>query len=496
MAKEVKPKVVPNGDEQDRQEYEDYVAYQDYLSSQGPAMSAREQAEATAPLTASQIRARRPKNVSDLRAMGEAALGGATQALTLGHTPEIAGFATSKLTGQPYVEARDEAARYLDDVKRGAPATFNLANLGTNLAMPLGIGKTVPRAAMMGAAQGAAYNPGNEEGVVDPMQLDKRTAQALLGMIGGGLTKFGANTLGAWGRAGMMRDRMAKPGFEKELQEEVKSAIGSMRQNYISPRAERVNEVLRGTEIEFNPNILEGTSGINSRGRRTFGLSNPSAGKIQPNGFPRETYSLKGSLEKRANEQGRVKMRGDKANRLRDVLDEKSGISSAGALGSPSVAARGARQGSAAKILRGKVREAAPSTRKDFDEMSYAAGLAQEAREKSKNPQNLLTSQFFGDMGSKLNDIDSFGGSNLRQTAQDLMRARYLSGQTPSAMPMFVREPLRGAENLAATASKPFAAAQALLPKSTQARLSPALIRTLLEARLASPSYEEEEEGQ
>ncbi len=469
---------------QDEKDYKDYSDYQDYLKSQGSGGSAREQAEAQAPNSVAQIEARRPKNASDLRAMALAAPEGVAQAVTFGHLPQVVGGANSLIKGTPFIGERDQAAKDIEEVRRNAPWTFGLSNLAANLAMPIKGGSTLPRAMAIGAAQGAAYNPGDEEGAQPDLQIGQRAAQAAMGALGAGALKAGSDIMGGAGRAYRMKGRMNGERFEPELQNEVKAALNNVREKYIAPRAERVNNALKETNVEFNPNILEGTEGVNSRGRETFGTSNPDPGAT----------SLQSVLAAKADPAtGRVTMRGDKANKLRDVLEEKSGISSSGALGAPTIANRGKRQQAGANILRGKIREAAPATKKDFEEMSYATGAVREAREKSKNPQSLLTGQYFGDMGSKLGDLDRFGGSNLRQTGQDLRRARYLQGEVPSTLPLAMHIPVRAAENAFAGASAPLAYAQEKLPDWLQKRFSPAVIRSILEQKKTTLDPEEEQ---
>lgn len=237
---------------------------------------------------------RRPRNLSDLRAMSEAVPVSVADAVFLGHLPQVAGGITSLVKGTPYVDERDQSAKDIAEIKSRAPFTFGATNLAANLAAPKFIpkgvtkfmGNMVPqkiadymarspvtRATLQGAAQGAAYNPGDNEGEVDPIQLSKRLKQAAGGAAFSGGSQAASSLAvnagdrlmqkavgrgikytpgvgeelanqGVWGTRGQMRDQV-----NRKLKETVDktTALTSNHPNLISsqPIADEVLELNR-----------------------------------------------------------------------------------------------------------------------------------------------------------------------------------------------------------------------------------------------------------
>jgi len=398
--------------------------------------------------------AAKPKNPSELRAMLRAGQAGIAQATTLGYAPRLIAKGAEFLSSfQPdvidpktgkaiprvdYKTARDATYKDLAQIEADAPKSYMAGNFVGSMLMPGGAAKTVGGAGLRAALQAAAYNPGDKPGEDSGLQVGERISQGTLGGLFGAGTKVAADTVGAGARAYLAKRAMNRPGFSRGVQDEIKKAADQLNDNYIAPRANAVNEVLQEVEVPFRPDILRGTHG----GPDARGL------KI-----------LRKQLEKRAGgaeDNFEVTMRGDKANRLRQVLDQRAGYSQRNALGVPTIAAKGEKQAAAAGILRNKIKDAAPSVREPFEEMNQALGLRGEILDKAQNPQALLTGQYFGDMGSKLVDFDNMAGSNLRGMGLDIARGRWLNGR-PTMFPNYINEPIRRAANVGAAASVPLA---------------------------------------
>jgi hypothetical protein len=118
-----------------------------------------------------------------------------------GYYPQMAG-AASALTGGKYIEGRDNAIRQMDKDKKEYPSSSMAGRFGSNAitAMaPIGSLKnvegflpTVAQAAKGGAMFGAALNPGDKEGELNPLQVPDRAANGIKGgLIAGGTAAAG-----------------------------------------------------------------------------------------------------------------------------------------------------------------------------------------------------------------------------------------------------------------------------------------------------------------
>jgi hypothetical protein len=202
----------------------------------------------------------------------QAALEGMGKGLTMGHLAHAQAAAepiTDRIfdyfTGQhvaddekPYVERRDENLKRQAELEEKYPKTSTAANLvgalegGAALAplMPEISAASVParmgQAAMGGAAAGAMMNPGDTEGVVDPIQAEGRAKDAALGGITGGILHGaleGASALGSKAKdfAGSVGDYFKGKGEEKAFK-----ATGAMLKDFRKANSQdRVNEIGR-----------------------------------------------------------------------------------------------------------------------------------------------------------------------------------------------------------------------------------------------------------
>ena len=437
---------------------------------------------------------RRPKNASDLRAMARAAHAGIAQAVTAGHTPEIVGKITSGVSDRPYVEVRDEQSKELEEIRKDAPWTYNVANLGANLLLPLKAGKTLPRAMGIGALQGAVQNPGNEEGVVDPLQLGRRSIGAGIGATFSGGANLVGKGLGAAGRAHIVKRAMQKPFFSRNLKEEIDLAGEELSKNYITPRAKAAREGLKGKNVEVKVGILDGADepGLQaalrkrSRGAQRDAAHAPFAGS-SGNRQPQVDDDI-------------VDMDAAVADRVRKMLDKRGKYKTKTAYGNAEAMKGGEGKIKAADILRGQRERVAPELSQNFDEQEQALGILGDVRRGSSNPQTMMNAS--GDMESKLIDFDHLTGTtNLTRMGRDLKAANYLTNRGERAgldMLPGVNATARAGARVGAAMASPVAIAQELsekyAPKMMQRKLSPAALRLMLERIRTSPRYPEEEE--
>jgi hypothetical protein len=433
------------------------------------------------------LAARRPRNASELRAMGEAALAGPTQAITFGHGPEIVGRVNSLAKGTPYVEERDQAYRDLNEIKERAPLTFGLTNLGTNLAMPLKGGKSAMGSMAKGFTLAAAQNPGVEEGVVDPLQLGRRAAQGGFGAMFGAGTNAGSSVTTAGGRAYGMKKEMNKPFFSKKLSEEVTAATKEVGKNYVNPRAARARAALRQKQISFDPEALADADEpglyaalVARTPKAQKAAAAAQSGGIAPPAPPAPNDHL-------------VTLRGDVADRVRSKLESKGAYKQRNAYGHPQTLKSAEGTVKAARAIRSERNRVAPELKQNFGEQKYALDVMKDLRNSGTGPQALLEGG--KDTASKLKDADFMSGTtNLSRMGRDLRAANYLNGGPRRTEIPYIDPAVRVGANAAAWASQPAAWLERALPQKIQDRMSPALLRSLVERAMSGPEYEEEEQ--
>lgn len=151
---------------------------------------------------------------SQPQSLGQTALEQGGNALTMGYLPQLQAAAQpaifglmNKITGQniepdSYVDARDASVKRLADQQEQNPKTALAAQVGGGLlgavATPIPGGPArsllgaIGRGVGVGAVQGALQNPGDAEGVVDPVQLGARAENAKTGAVIGGVSSAAA----------------------------------------------------------------------------------------------------------------------------------------------------------------------------------------------------------------------------------------------------------------------------------------------------------------
>lgn len=107
-----------------------------------------------------------------------------------------------EVMGDQYLKSRDQELKALEGAKKENPYAYTGAELGggaaTALMLPGGTAKNSTRLARVlkaiggGALIGAAQNPGDKEGVIDPVQAAERGKNAGIGGVTGGVITGGA----------------------------------------------------------------------------------------------------------------------------------------------------------------------------------------------------------------------------------------------------------------------------------------------------------------
>lgn len=168
-----------------------------------------------------------------LLGMGEAFIEGIGNAGTLGYLPQINAMVAKgvdKLAGfedDGYVANRDYFAKRGEKLAEENPGSYVAGNLVGAVGMPvpgLGVGKIAKTAGLLpklgqaaktGAIMGAAYNPGEEYGRVDPIQLKKRAMNAGTGLLAGPALTLGGAAVGKGVELGGKGLKLASKGAGK-----------------------------------------------------------------------------------------------------------------------------------------------------------------------------------------------------------------------------------------------------------------------------------------
>lgn len=139
-----------------------------------------------------------PQMVGGVDAAGKYAGNVGKSALDMvGMAPE--GFDSSKPfsegVGDQYLKSRDQESKALKAAELADPVAYHAAQLGgifgSAAKLPLaaasksGVALRIAKAIGMGGAMGAAQNPGDKEGVIDPVQADARIHNAKVGAATG-----------------------------------------------------------------------------------------------------------------------------------------------------------------------------------------------------------------------------------------------------------------------------------------------------------------------
>lgn len=354
---------------------------------------------------------------------GMAALEGFGQTATMGYLPQLQAMAEKPMakvmdffTGSnvaeempDYVQRRDEniarqsaqASAHPMASMAGKAAGIGAGMLAPGLAAAKGAtaAAKIGRGALVGAATGAAYNPGDEQGVVDPLQAGERAGNAVVGgLTGGALAGVGAGASVLARKHRMIDQVKNSAGLSKHVKGEVDKALSGVNQNYIKPRADQLQELLQGKQVEINPERIKGVS--------------PGLDK------------LAAMLGKRTDDAGRATMKAPRAQRLKRALDARANYAQSKPFDVAAVA-KGEDASRAAGIVRRKLEGVDPRVGPLNDEMREAINLRSALQRQSASaPIASIHGQIGTDKGSIIDVIDKMGGSNLERLATDITSAR------------------------------------------------------------------------
>lgn len=265
---------------------------------------------------------------------------------------------------------------------------------GASAAAKIGAG------ALQGAATGALYNPGDEKGVVDPLQAGPRAANAALGAGVGGLMSGVGAGVSRLAEKHRMIDRVKdSANLSKSVKQEIDQALAGVTEKQIKPRADQLQELLQGKSVEIAPDRIKGVS--------------PGLDKLAE------------LMAERRGVNGRTEISANRANRLKRVLDGRANYAASKPFAESAVVKGGETAKKGADILRGKLADLDPQVGKLNDEMAEAIRLrADLAKNSQSRPIASIRGEPGTDAGSKIDAIDKMADSNLETLSNDIGWAR------------------------------------------------------------------------
>lgn len=357
---------------------------------------------------------------SGLATQLKGAAAGATQGLTFGYAPQVYGGLQS-LVGGDYTKQRDIAQKALSEAESEAPVAAAAGQIGSMFIpgagslgllgkVGKGITKILPKAAKLpkflkgagkGAAVSAVYNPGDAEGVIDPLQLEERAKQAAVGGAVGGVLGGIGKAVEAPARRSRMVGKIKQSGkLSTDVRDEIKKATQALTEKQVKPRQAQLKELLKGKGIDINPERLKDISPGLSR----YAQALQSTRKLTP--------------------EGRTTIPADRALRLKQILDRRAGYARSQPF-SEAAQAKGEQAKKAADLLRGKLTSADPKVSQLQKETAEAIRLRDYLTQRSKTaPIASIKGAPGTDRGSIIDRIDELTGSKLERLAQDIDAAR------------------------------------------------------------------------
>lgn len=351
---------------------------------------------------------------------GMAALEGFGSGAAVGYLPQLQAAVEPAMTkvmdlatGQDvsdslpsYVDRRDENIQRQAELARdnaGANFAGKAAGILTSgMALPsaaaakgAGLATKIGAGMLNGGVVGAVANPGDVQGEVDPIQYKDRAANAGIGAATGGLLSAAGAGVNALADKSRMVDRVKdSAGLSKSVKGEIDGAIQGVNENYISPRRDRLMELLKGKEVQINPDRIEDTL--------------PTLAK---------------SMKRNVDESGRRTMSAARGDRLKRLLDAKASYNNSKPF-DVSAVAKGEEAKAGADILRGQLHNLDPEVSGLYGEIGDSIRLRDSlSRQAASTPIASIKGRPGTDKGSLIDAIDKMGGSKLEKLSNNISSA-------------------------------------------------------------------------
>ena len=343
----------------------------------------------------------------------------AVNSAAMGYAPQIVGGAKAAAGGD-YVAERDKAVNQLkQDMKQspgssmlgmgaGALATGGAAT-GAMKPAATGMGR-IAQATGMGAGQGALYNPGDKEGVINPIQVGDRAVNAGVG----GLTGFLGGLVGEGARKGAQTVQNIRDLKSGAMADRAVSAIddaaAKLDEKQLAPRRDQLEELIKGRSYEVNPD----------RVKPVF----PRLGDKMAEGLAPEVNPMLGAAPA-PDAPARSVLSGDRALRLKRAADSAAGYGASKPF-DPAATAKGEEAKSLADILRRQF-NADPAVAKLNQESSDIIALKDALlKREGTAPIEMLQPKSGSSNHAVLSKVDNMAGTDLRGLGEQISSSKDL----------------------------------------------------------------------
>lgn len=245
-------------DESDQKDYQDYLEYQKHISTpKAPAPDTTPKKSFSFGGQGADAQEMRNLGGSVDKNAVQAGIEGFGQTATMGYLPQAQAAVGSAMGLGKYVDLRDQNIQRQSQQSQESPVASAIgkgAGIASTMAIPGGgaaegasLGARAATGAAQGFGMGAAYNPGDKPGVVDPVQGEDRLKSGGLMALLGGAAPAVSSFAGGLGDFLMQKSVGLKkyiPGAGKTLANEGLWGTKGMMENQVESGLQR-----RGSEI-------------------------------------------------------------------------------------------------------------------------------------------------------------------------------------------------------------------------------------------------------
>lgn len=353
----------------------------------------------------------------------EAGATGVSQGATLGYMPQIVGGIVGgynklqdlinpisdgnggTIPRMGYTEARDRTNKDFEAQQKAHPIAYGAGQIAGSVApgasaarLTKGLG-AIKGGAASGAGLGFLANPGDKEGVVDPLQLKERGINSIIGgSIGGTAGALSKLTSKGAQISDNIRD-IESGEMANKAAAAIDDAASQINAKQIAPRSEQLKELIRGKEFTVNPDRVEPVF--------------PHLGAKMAEGVADQPAPA------------RTVLSGDRALRLKRAADAAANYGASKPF-DPVATAKSDEAKALADILRRQINADPRAAQLNEGMAKYAALRDALVKREGAAPMAALQSKPGTDFGAVLAQVDNAAKTNLRRLGDDIRQAKDL----------------------------------------------------------------------
>jgi hypothetical protein len=358
----------------------------------------------------------------------QAALEGFGETATMGYLPQIQAAvepAQNKLmeliTGKKvdsgdYLQRRDENLRRQKSLSEENPMASMAGKLAGGVAssaiLPGGAAGGIGKAALQGAATGALYNPGDKEGEMGGLQLaDRGTGAMVGGAVGGTMGALQKGVSALSNKQNMVNRVKDSATLGDSVKGEIDTALENVTKNQVKPRVENIKQLLKGQDIDVNPEQLKG---INPQLDRIAELATKRGMRKAPE---QAMYDVsQRTVDK-------VALPANRANAIKRALDQEAKYAQNTAW-DPRAAAKAGQAKSASDALRSQINQNPDVATINEELQGVLAKQGHMKRLARSSPISSIQGKPGTDRGSLLDWVDKASGSKLEKLGNEITGAK------------------------------------------------------------------------